>query len=74
MTTGSVYGEWIRNNYELQVWQEYLKLGTEHKHWPKEVAERTKRSDNVVNVRFVQKKIKRLPDEIATLSATVSDL
>ncbi|CAF1334283.1 unnamed protein product [Rotaria sordida] len=47
LATASIYDEWIRNNYELQVWQEYLKLDT----------------------RFVEKKTKRLTDEIAALSA-----
>ncbi|CAF3575540.1 unnamed protein product [Rotaria sordida] len=31
LATTSIYDEWIRNNYELQVWQEYFKLGTEKK-------------------------------------------
>ncbi|CAF1495244.1 unnamed protein product, partial [Rotaria sordida] len=61
----SIYDEWVRNNYELQVWQAYLKMGTEQKHWAKEVVRRTKRRDNVINTRFVQKKINRLPTVIA---------
>ncbi|CAF1033611.1 unnamed protein product [Rotaria sordida] len=74
LATASLYDEWIRNNYELQIWQEYLKLGLENKFWAKEVIQRTKRRDDLINTRFVQKKIKRLTDEIATLSASISDL
>ncbi|CAF1503656.1 unnamed protein product [Rotaria sordida] len=74
LATVSLYDEWIRNNYELQVWQEYLKLGQKEKYWAKEVIQHTKRRDNLINSKFVEKKIKRLTDEIATLSASVSDL
>ncbi|CAF5001113.1 unnamed protein product, partial [Rotaria sp. Silwood1] len=38
-----MYDEWVRNNYELQVWQTYLKMGTQDKHWAKEVITRTKK-------------------------------
>ncbi|CAF4267385.1 unnamed protein product, partial [Rotaria sordida] len=69
-----VYDEWVRNNYELQVWQAYLKLGTEQKHWAKEVVRRTKRRDIVINTRFVQKKINRLTTSIAEACATISEL
>ncbi|CAF4104836.1 unnamed protein product, partial [Rotaria sordida] len=74
LATTSIYDEWIRNNYELQVWQEYFKLGTEKKFWAKEVIQRTKKRDNLINTRFFQKKIKRLTDEIAALSANISYL
>ncbi|CAF4280757.1 unnamed protein product, partial [Rotaria sordida] len=70
----SIYYEWVRNNYELQVWQAYLKMGTEQKHWAKEVVRRTKRRDDVINTRFVQKKINRLTTAIAEACATISDL
>ncbi|CAF1434005.1 unnamed protein product [Rotaria sordida] len=69
LATASIYDEWIRNNYELQVWQEYLKLGTEKKFWTKEVIQRTKKRDDVIDTRFVEKKTKRLTDAIAALSA-----
>ena len=36
LASAPVYDEWVRNNYELQVWQAYLKMGTEQKHWAKE--------------------------------------
>ncbi|CAF3225653.1 unnamed protein product, partial [Rotaria sp. Silwood2] len=44
------------------------------KHWAKEVIQRTKKRDNIINTRFVQKKIKQLTDEIAALSANITDL
>ncbi|CAF1212260.1 unnamed protein product [Rotaria sordida] len=69
-----IYDEWVRNNYELQVWQTYLKMGTEQKHWAKEVVRRTKRRDDVINIRFVQKKINRLTTSIAEVCASISDL
>ena len=70
----AVYDDWVRNNYELQIWQAYLKMGTENKHWAKEVIQRTKKRDDIVNTRFVQKKIYRLTTDIARAGATVSDL
>ncbi|CAF3363452.1 unnamed protein product [Rotaria socialis] len=36
LATAPIYDEWIRNNYELQVWQTYSKIATENKHWAKE--------------------------------------
>ena len=74
LATAHIYDRWVRNNYELQVWQAYLKMGTEDKHWAKEVIQRTKKRDSVVNDRFVKKKINRLIAEIAQASATISDL
>ncbi|CAM4819195.1 unnamed protein product [Rotaria magnacalcarata] len=70
----SIYDDWVRNNYELQVWQAYLKLATEKKHWAKEVVQRTKRRDDVLNTRFVQKKINQLTSNISEASAAISDL
>ena len=69
-----IYDDWIRNNYELQVWQAYLKIGTEQKHWVKEVVQRTKKRDDVICTRFVQKKINQLSAKIAQANATISDL
>ncbi|CAF1364679.1 unnamed protein product [Rotaria sp. Silwood1] len=37
LVTAPMYDEWVRNNYELQVWQTYLKMGTQDKHWAKEI-------------------------------------
>ena len=74
LATTSIYDNWVRNNYELQVWQTYLKMGTEQQHWAKEVVQRTKRRDGITNTRFVQKKINRLTAEIAQAGATISDL
>ena len=74
LATAQIYDRWIRSNYELQVWQAYLKMGTEDKHWAKEVIQRTKKRDSVVNDRFVKKKINRLTAEIAQASAAISDL
>ncbi|CAF1510814.1 unnamed protein product [Rotaria magnacalcarata] len=42
LATSTIYDEWVRNNYDLQVWQNYLKLGTDDKHWAKEVVKGTK--------------------------------
>ncbi|CAF1368812.1 unnamed protein product [Rotaria sordida] len=74
LASTSIYDEWVRNNYELQVWQAYLKMGTEHKHWAKEVVRRTKRRDDVINTRFVEKKINRLTTAIAEASQTTANL
>ncbi|CAF1341555.1 unnamed protein product [Rotaria sp. Silwood1] len=32
-----IYDEWIRNSYELQVWQTYFKMDTQDKHWTKKL-------------------------------------
>ncbi|CAF4744566.1 unnamed protein product, partial [Rotaria sp. Silwood2] len=74
LASASSYDNWVRNNYESQVWQTYLKMGTEQKHWAKEVIRRTKRRDDLVNTRFVQKKINRLTTNIARVYATISEL
>jgi hypothetical protein len=74
LATAHIYDRWVRNNYELQVWQAYLKIGTEDKHGAKEVVQRTKKRDSVINDRFVKKKINRLIAEIAQASAAISDL
>ncbi|CAF5138118.1 unnamed protein product, partial [Rotaria sp. Silwood1] len=44
LATAPIYDEWVRNNYELQVWQTYFKIGTQDKHWAKEVITRTKKN------------------------------
>ena len=74
LAASPIYDEWIRSNYELQVWQAYLKMGTEQQHWAKEVIQRTKKRDQVVCTRFVQKKINQLLAKISQASATISDL
>ncbi|CAF3636257.1 unnamed protein product [Rotaria socialis] len=74
LASAPIYDEWVRNNYEVQVWQSYLKLATEKKHWAKEVIQRTKRRDNVINTRFIHKKINRLNTNISEANATISDL
>ena len=74
LATAPIYDDWVRNNYELQVWQTYLKMGTEQKHWAKEVIQRTKKRDDNVCTRFVQKKINQLIEKIAESNATISDL
>ncbi|CAF1502723.1 unnamed protein product, partial [Rotaria sp. Silwood1] len=74
LASASSYDDWVRNNYELQIWQAYLKMGTEQKHWAKEVIRRTKRRDDIINTRFVQKKINRLTTDIARACATISEL
>ncbi|CAF1380656.1 unnamed protein product [Rotaria magnacalcarata] len=45
----SIYDEWVRNSYDQQVWQNYLKMSTDDKHWPKEVIKRTKKIDDLTN-------------------------
>jgi hypothetical protein len=74
LATTSIYDEWVRDNYDLQVWQNYLKMGTQDKHWAKEVIQCTKKRDDIVNNRFVQKKINRFTTNIARANATISDL
>ncbi|CAF3911202.1 unnamed protein product [Rotaria sp. Silwood1] len=73
LATASIYDAWVRDNYELQLWQAYLKMGTEKKHWAKEVVRRTKQRDDIANSRFIQKKINRLVANIAKANATIAD-
>ncbi|CAF4344198.1 unnamed protein product, partial [Rotaria sordida] len=74
MASIPVYDEWIRANYDIQVWENYLKMGTENKHWAKEIIQRTKKRDNVVNTQFVKKKINQLSAIVAQANATITDL
>ncbi|CAF1500681.1 unnamed protein product, partial [Rotaria sp. Silwood1] len=48
MASIPIYDEWIRANYDIQVWQHYLKMGTENKHWAKEIIQQTKKRDDFV--------------------------
>ena len=72
--TAPIYDEWVRQNYELQVWQAYFKLGTEQNHWAKAVIQRTRKRDQVTCTRFVQKKINQISAKIAEANAKISDL
>ena len=49
-------------------------MGTENKHWAKEVIQRTKRRDDVINRRFIQKKINRLTSDIIQANTAITDL
>ncbi|CAF4393205.1 unnamed protein product, partial [Rotaria magnacalcarata] len=70
----SIYDEWVRNNYDLQVWQNYLKMSTDDKHWAKEIIKRTKKRDDLTNSRFIHKMIHRLTTSIAEANAIISNL
>ncbi|CAF1461108.1 unnamed protein product [Rotaria sordida] len=74
INSAPVYGEQIRAEYELQVWRNYLKLGKEYKHWAKEVVQRTKKRDDNINIRFVDKKSNQLSSTIHQTRATISRL
>jgi hypothetical protein len=69
-----IYDEWVRCNYDLQVWQTYLKIGTEENHWAKEVVTRSKKRDNINCTQFVQKKINQLTSKMTQASARISEL
>ena len=49
-------------------------MGTQDKHWAKEVITRTKKRDDVTNSRFVKKKMNRLTNNIAQASAMITNL
>jgi hypothetical protein len=72
LATTPIYDTWVRNNYDLQVWQIYLKFGTENQHWAKDIIKRTKKRDNVINTRYVKKKINQLTTAIAQASASIT--
>ena len=74
IASAPIYDQWYRLDYESQVWQRYLQLGLEKKHWAKEVVRRTKKRDDYTNERFVKKKINQLSSQIAHLCASISDL
>ena len=74
LAASPIYHEWVRNNYELQVWQNYLKMGMQDKHWSKKIVQRTKKRDDTINSRFVQRKISRLTTNIAQANAIISKL
>ena len=48
-------------------------MGTEQKHWAKEVVQRTKKRDDIVCTRFCQKKVNQLLAKIAEANATIAD-
>ena len=31
LATGPIYDQWVHDNYEMQVWQTYLKMSAEQK-------------------------------------------
>ncbi|CAF2084749.1 unnamed protein product [Rotaria magnacalcarata] len=70
----TIHDEWVRSNYDLQVWQNYLKMSTDDKHWPKEVIKRTKKRDELTNSRFIHNMINRLTTSIAEANAIISNL
>ncbi|CAF3452874.1 unnamed protein product [Rotaria socialis] len=74
LATVPIYDECLRDNYELQVWQSYFKMGIEQKHWAKEVTQRTKTCYDVVNCQFIRKKINQLVDNIVQADATIFDV
>ncbi|CAF4635762.1 unnamed protein product, partial [Rotaria socialis] len=74
LASTTIYDDWIRDNYDLQVWQNYLKMGTDDKHWAKEVIKGTKKRDDIINSRFVKKKINRFTTNITRASANISNL
>ncbi|CAF2071213.1 unnamed protein product [Rotaria magnacalcarata] len=74
LASTTIYDDWIRNNYDLQVWENYLKMGTDDKHWAKEVIKGTKKRDDIINGLFVKKKINRLTTNITQASANISNL
>ena len=49
-------------------------MGTENKHWAKEVVQRTKKRDDETCTRFIQKKINQLSVKIAQASAAISNM
>ncbi|CAF1488377.1 unnamed protein product [Adineta steineri] len=61
------HDEWYRNSYELSVWEEYLKMGTEKKFWVEEVLRYTNTYNCNTNIRFIQTQIKKFND-IITIS------
>jgi hypothetical protein len=74
LAAAGLYDGWVRDNYDLQVWQSYLKMGTQDRHWPKDVVKRTKKRDDLTNSRFIKKKINQLTTNIAQANATIADL
>ncbi|UJR18785.1 hypothetical protein I4U23_005691 [Adineta vaga] len=69
-----IYNEWIRSDYELQVWQGYQKLGIEYKHWTKEVVNRTRtRNDDTCKI-FIQKKIDHFETIINQANTKINNL
>ncbi|CAF5216877.1 unnamed protein product, partial [Rotaria magnacalcarata] len=60
LASAPIYDEWVRNNYEVQVWQSYLKLATEKKHWAKEVIQRTKRPTTTAIKNHIREPVDRI--------------
>ncbi|CAF1553221.1 unnamed protein product, partial [Adineta ricciae] len=69
-----IYDEWIRSDYEVQVWRGYKKLGITHNHWAKEVVNRTKTRKNDTCIVFVDKKINHFQNIIDQAHVKISKL
>ena len=74
LASAPLYDRWVRDNYDLQLWQTYLRMGTDDKHWAKDIVKKTKKRDDPTNVRFVQRKINQMTTRIAEANASISDL
>lgn len=56
--SAATYDEWIRAEYELDIWYHYEKLSNEKNFWPQEIISRMKgRKDALQLKSFIQKKI-----------------
>ncbi|CAF1097599.1 unnamed protein product [Adineta ricciae] len=72
LATINSYDEWVRLNYELQIFEEYLRIGLNHQQWANEIAKRNKRN-NILCERFARKKINQLKVKIDQTRAVISD-
>ncbi|CAF1634809.1 unnamed protein product, partial [Didymodactylos carnosus] len=68
--------KWVCDQYEYQVWQKFLKLGSDtdsgHIHWAQEIVKRTKTRDSRINKEFCVTQMTRLQKSILTASNEVT--
>ncbi|CAF1416344.1 unnamed protein product [Adineta ricciae] len=75
MKAAPIYDEWLRTQYEYQVWENYLKLAQESKHWAKEIVNRTNNRKNTANnFQFINKKLSQFKTKIHQKAAEITSL
>ncbi|CAF4576342.1 unnamed protein product, partial [Didymodactylos carnosus] len=69
-----IYDAWIRDNYEYQVVEKLLEIGTKDKHWAHEIVKKSKSRDDNVNRQYCIHKISELQRAISNHGNAVTKL
>ncbi|CAF0971996.1 unnamed protein product [Didymodactylos carnosus] len=69
-----IYDAWIRDNYEYQVVEKLLEIGTKDKHWAHEIVKKSKSRDDNVNRQYCIDRISELQRAISNHGNAVTKL